>query len=297
MKFLLCLILVYCLNTTHSAAQDNSLFVGTWEDAASNNDASFQLVILNNNQFVRARFAQTNLLDSLAVDRDKIYAYEWVDNTIISYAKLPHPDPLVAEAMPPKYELMRIDKISPQKLEVSLSDKTFKKSELDSIVRVGAADTHIGERTISYHKFDLNSQRNKAILMGLWQAPKSNDSTKFQLYIQKNKLGFLKIKKEEFKKATTIKPNNGYYYTWINANTLYYYKEKATGFVKADNNPNKYALMRINQVNKKELDITISSRKFNKSGLNYVIESDNLDDFFVDNKHRFKRKKVISKLP
>ena len=55
--------------------------------------------------------------------------------------------------------------------------------------------------------------------------------------------------------------------------------------------------MRINQVNKKELDITISSRKFNKSGLNYVIESDNLDDFFVDNKHRFKRKKVISKLP
>jgi hypothetical protein len=290
---LLLIGILCCIQTTKS--QDKPSWVGTWEDVLSNNETSFQLVIKDAQHFVFASVAQSNLIDSIAVTRDKIYHYKWLSPQIICYAKLPDLDPFKAAAFPPQYSLMRIDKQNEDELIVSLCDRTFSKTILDSIINAGTVDKLIGERMIQYRKLDLNQSINEAIFMGLWQAPATNDSTKYQLFVQKNKLGFLKIAKKDFKQATVLKPNKGYHYQWIDANTLYYYKEKATGFVKADKNPNKYALMRIDEISRRRLSLTISTRKFDRAGLNYIIKEGDLSSFFRDNVHRYQRSQPIKK--
>lgn len=282
-----------CIQATKS--QVKSSWIGTWEDVLSNNETSFQLVIKDAQHFVFASVPQANLTDSMAITREKIYHYKWLSSQIICYAKLPDLDPFKAAAFPPNYSLMRIDKQNEDELIVSLCDLQFSKTILDSIINTGNIDNFIGERIIHYRKLDLNQSINEAIFMGLWQSTETNDSTKFQLFVQKNKLGFLKIEKKDFKQVTALKPNKGYYYQWIDVNTLYYYQEKATGFVKADKNPNKYALMRIDELSRKKLSVTLSTRKFDRAGLNYIIKEGNLSSFFRDNIHHYQRSQPIKK--
>jgi hypothetical protein len=65
--------------------------------------------------------------------------------------------------------------------------------------------------------------------------------------------------------------------------------------VKADKNPNKYALMRIDEISRRRLSLTISTRKFDRAGLNYIIKEGDLSSFFRDNVHRYQRSQPLKK--
>ena len=292
-RILLALTFTFAFFQQSTSQVDNQYFTGVWEDAASDNDNSLQFIVRDSQYFIFASVPQANLTDSVPVTRDKLYKYKWVSENIISYGKLPNTDPMKAKMMPPVYTFMRIDKLEENVLHVSLCDKDYSKSQLDSMIEFGNPGKQIGERIMQYRKLDLKKEMNKALLMGLWDAPESNDSVKFHFYVQKNKFGFLKIKKEDFKAPTALKPNKGYHYRWINGNIFYYYKEAATGFTKKEENPNKYSLMRIEEVDRKKLTLTMSTRPFNKSGLKFIMEDDDFDQYFANDKLSYKRGKVV----
>ncbi|MCH2023359.1 MAG: hypothetical protein MK207_12865 [Saprospiraceae bacterium] len=294
---LLFFIFISTFFINQSQSQDfKKLIVGKWEDNNSNNENSFQLLVQDSINFVFAKVLQANISDSTVITRNKIYQYKWLSNNILSYGKLPDSNPLKAKLFPPKYSLMRIDKLNNEMLKVSLSDKDFTKNQLDSIINSGNYEQYFGERFIHYNKLDLLKEKNKVLVMGLWEDQQSNDSTSYQFYIQKKQFGLLKIKKEDRKKPTMVKPNKAYDYNWINGNVFYYKREAASGFVKRQEILNKYSLIRIDEVDRKNLTITFSTRPFNKAGLKYIIEEDDLEQYFAEEQVTYKRIKVVKKM-
>ena len=183
---LLFFIFISTFFINQSQSQDfKKLIVGKWEDNNSNNENSFQLLVQDSINFVFAKVLQANISDSTVITRNKIYQYKWLSNNILSYGKLPDSNPLKAKLFPPKYSLMRIDKLNNEMLKVSLSDKDFTKNQLDSIINSGNYEQYFGERFIHYNKLDLLKEKNKVLVMGLWEDERSNDSTSYQFYIQK----------------------------------------------------------------------------------------------------------------
>ncbi len=284
LQFLLVIgILSCCFNVSQAQENYKKLFLGQWEDKVSNNEFSFQFVV-RAGQFARLKISQANLIDSTPVTRDKLYNYKWVSDNMISFSKMPDEDPLKAKLYPPKHSIMRIDKLTKEQLHVSLSDSYFNKNELDSILKAdkGNLSKHIGKRKVQYKKLNLKAIRNKkdVLVLGLWEDPRTDDSTAFQLYIQKGVLGFLKLNAAERKKPTTIKPNGGYNYKWLTDHILYYSKQAATGFTKKDDDPNKYSLLRVELVDQKKMIVTLGARKFNKAALQYIKEEDDFNQYF-----------------
>ncbi len=143
-----------------SQSQDNKkLIVGQWEDNSSNNENSFQLLVKDSIRFIFAKVPQANITDSTVITRDKLYHYKWLSDNILSYGKLPDPNPLKAKLFPPTYSLMRIDKLDNETLQVSLSDNDFSKSQLNAVIDTGNFEKYIGERFIHYSKLDLVKEK------------------------------------------------------------------------------------------------------------------------------------------
>jgi hypothetical protein len=53
--------------------------------------------------------------------------------------------------------------------------------------------------------------------------------------------------------------------------------------------------MRIDEISRRRLSLTISTRKFDRAGLNYIIKEGDLSSFFRDNVHRYQRSQPIKK--
>lgn len=291
------LFLSLCLHAGLSfylnAQNDKSLLIGVWEDKLSNNEISFQFNVLNEKQFIRNEIPQSSLNDSLKITRKMIYNYNWESDRIISFGKLPEQDPMRAKYFPVSYSFLRIDKIDENELVVTLSDLNVQKAALDSIRTNNNLDAVIGERKIYYRKIDFEAEKNKILLMGLWEDELSNDSTSYQFYVQKSKFGMLKVKKEDLDKETQLKPNSAYNYTWIDANTFYFQKEEGTGYAKKNTDKNKYALIRIKELDQKKLMLEFSNRPFDKLSLDYVIQEGKLEQYFLGDIVEYKRIKPV----
>ena len=291
------LFLYLCLNTGLfpylSAQNDKSLLVGVWEDKQSNNEISFQFNVLNEKEFTLNQIPQSSLNDSLEITRKMIYNYNWESDRIISFGKLPEQDPMRAKYFPVSYSFLRIDKIDDNELVVTLSDLNVQKAALDSIRENNKLDAVIGERKIYYRKIDFEAEKNKILLMGLWEDELSNDSTSYQFYVQKSKFGMLKVKKEDLDKETQLKPNSAYNYTWIDANTFYFQKEEGTGYGKKNTDKNKFALIKIKELDQKNLKLEFSNRPFDKLSLDYVIQEGKLEQYFLGDIVEYKRIKPV----
>jgi len=284
----------FCFNLIQ--AQDyKKLLVGQWEDELSNNEKSFQFVVTKDQQFVFVEIAQANINEKTPITEDKLYNYKWLSDNIFSYSKVPDSkDKLKAELYPPTHTLIRVNSLDKDHLNISFCDIDFSKHELDSILKTDKdLSIHIGKRKAKYKKLDLTTDKKKIMLLGLWEDPQSNDSTSFQLFVQKGVLGFLKVKQEDRKKPTAIKPNGGYNYKWISKYVIAYSKQPATGLVKKDNNPNKYSLMRVEVVNRKQLVITLGVRAFNKVSLEYITDEQDLNQYFGSEQIVYRKIKVV----
>lgn len=289
----LCLCLQTVLSPHLTAQNDKSLLVGVWEDKQSNNEISFQFNVLDEKQFTLNQIPQSSLNDSLEITRKMIYNYNWESDRIISFGKLPEQDPMRAKYFPVSYSFLRIDKIDENELVVTLSDLNVEKAALDSIRKNNKLDAVIGERKINYRKINFEAEKNKILLMGLWEDELSNDSTSYQFYVQKSKFGMLKVNKDDLDKETQLKPNSGYNYTWIDANTFYFQKEEGTGYAKKNTDKNKFALIRIKELNQKNLKLEFSNRPFDKLSLDYVIQEGKLEQYFLGDIVEYKRIKPV----
>lgn len=278
---------------THAlSAQDFiSQLQGQWEDRASTNSSSFQLVV-RENQLAFLNIPQANLTDPVDLSYELLHDYELVDEQFIVYAKQPHLDPVQAKYNPQQYAIMRIDELSDFYLKVSLADHKWERAALDSIIDNKLLNQQIGERTIAYQKLDLVSAKNQALLLGLWEDELSDDSTSYQFFVQKSNFGFLKIKKSVKAAPTAIRPGKAYNYQWIDANTFYYHKV-TTGISKTLPDPTPYVLMRIESVDRKRLVVTLSNRPFNKKSLDFILKEGSLDTYFSANKRTYRRINIV----
>lgn len=294
------IVLLECLffGINYSYTQDySSALIGRWEDDASTNSTSYQFIIKKKHLAFK-KVQQSKLLDSFELDRDELYRYQWTNNRIITYAKLPSLDPMRAALKPPKHTFMRVDSISKDLLFISLSDVDVEQHQLDSMLDNNInLNKFIGSRKARYRKLNLNNKQRNALFLGLWKdkISNNNDSTDFQFFVQKGEFGFLKVKNIDSQKPTAIKPTASYNYKWINQHLIYYYKRPSTSLVVEEENPNKYILMRIEKLTKKELIVTLSSRAFNKAGLDYIKAENDFNSYFFDNQKIFKRIKVVEK--
>lgn len=287
---------ILCSLTYISTAQTyQEDLLGRWEDDASNNSTSYQF-IFEKNLLAFLKIPQSKLLDPLELGRDKLFNYKWVDDNILAYAKFPSENKMQAALYPPTYTFLQIDSISKDLLFVHLSDVDLEKSKFDSLLKVKANfKAYIGQRKARYRRLDLEKERQTARLYGLWEDQTSNDSLSFQFFVQKGELGFSKIIKSEAKAPTAIKPNAGYNYRWINDEVFYYYKQPSRGFAIEVKTDMTYTLMRVEKLNGKELVVTLSTRSFNKAGLDYIKEENNFDLYFLDNKKSFRRIPIVEK--
>lgn len=282
------------INTGMTQSYQTEL-LGRWEDDASNNSTSYQF-IFENKLLAFLKIPQSKLLAPLELTKDKLYNYQWVDDNILAYAKFPSENKMQAALYPPTYTFLQIDSISKDLLFVHLSDIDIEKSKLDSLVKNKANfKPYIGQRKARYRRLDLNKERQTARLYGLWEDKNSNDSLSLQFFVQKGEFGFLKVPKSASKTPTAIKPNAGYNYKWINDKIFYYYKQPPTGLTIESNTDLIYTLMRVEKLNGKELEVTLSTRNFNNITLDYIKEENNFDLYFRDNKKYFRRIPIVEK--
>lgn len=287
---------IFCSLTYTATAQTyQEALLDRWEDDASNNSTSYQF-IFEKNLLAFLKIPQSKLLAPLELTGDKLYNYKWVSDNILAYAKFPSENKMQAALYPPTYTFLQIDSISKDLLFVHLSDVDMEKSIFDSLVKKEANfKAYISQRKARYRRLDLEKVRQTARLYGLWEDKISTDSLSFQFFVQKGELGFSKVSKSEAKTPTAIKPNAGYYYKWINDEVLYYYKQPSRGFAIEVETDIIYTLMRVEKLNGKELIVTLSTRSFNKAGLDYIKEENNFDLYFLDNKKSFRRIPIVEK--
>jgi hypothetical protein len=295
LKIILLFGILCSLTYTSTAQTHQEKLLGRWEDDASNNSTSYQF-IFEKNLLAFLKIPQSKLLAPLKLTGDKLYQYKWVDKNILAYAKFPSENKMQAALYPPSYTFIQIDSISKDLLFVHLSDADLEKSEFDSLLKKKVNfKNYISQRKARYRRLNLEKERQTARLYGLWEDQISNDSLSFQLFAQKGELGFLKVSKNKPKTPTAIKPNAGYNYKWINDEVFYYYKQPSTGFAIEVETDIIYTLMRVEKLNRKELVVTLSTRSFNKSGLDYIKEENNFDLYFLDNKKTFQRIPIVEK--
>jgi hypothetical protein len=287
---------ILCSLTYISTAQTyQEDLLGRWEDDASNNSTSYQF-IFEKNLLAFLKIPQSKLLDPLELGRDKLFNYKWVDDNILAYAKFPSENKMQAALYPPTYTFLQVDSISKDLLFVHLSDVDLEKSKFDSLLKAKANfKAYIGQRKARYRRLDLAKERQTARLYGLWEDQSSTDSLSFQFFVQKGELGFSKVLNSEAKMPTAIKSNAGYNYRWINDKVFYYYKQPSRGFAIEVKTDMVYTLMRVEKLNGKELVVTLSTRSFNKAGLDYIKEENNFDLYFLDNKKSFRRIPIVEK--
>jgi hypothetical protein len=287
---------ILCSFTYISTAQTyQEALMGRWEDDASNNSTSYQF-IFEKNLLAFLKIPQSKLLAPLKLTGDKVYQYKWVNDNILAYAKFPSENKMQAALYPPSYTFIQIDSISKDLLFVHLSDVDMEKVEFDSLFEKKVNfNAYISQRKARYRRLDLAKERQTARLYGLWKDRISTDSLSFQLFVQKGELGFLKVPNSKAKTPTAIKPNAGYNYKWINDEVFYYYKQPSRGFAIEVNTDIIYTLMRVEKLNGKELIVTLSTRSFNKAGLNYIKEENNFNLYFLDNQKSFRRIPVVEK--
>lgn len=296
-KIILLLGILSCSTYTITAQTYQDELLGKWEDDASNNSTSYQF-IFEKNLLAFLKIPQSKILSPLELSRNKLYKHQWVNDNILAYSKYPSENKMQAKLYPPTYTFLKIDSISKDLLFVHLSDIDMKKSTFDSLVKKKVSfKKYIGQRKARYRRLNLEKERQTARLYGLWEdkISKSNDSLSFQLFVQKGELGFLKTPESNPKIPTAIKPNAGYNYRWINDKVFYYYKQPSRGIGIETNTDLIYTLMRVEKLNGKELEVTLSTRSFNKAGLDYIKAENNLDLYFLDNKKYFKRIPVVEK--
>lgn len=292
------MVLLGLLFTGLAQAQPSEAqLIGQWEDQVSTSNTSYQLVF-RKGDFAFMDIPQANLLDPVAPSRDKLYSRKWVNNHILRFAKLPELDPDRAKYHPKRHALMRIDSISNEVLWITISDDDWSKKQLDSIEK--ATDNYrsfFSDRRIVYQRLDLKKQKNKTRILGLWEDKTSTDSLSFQFFVQKGQFGFSKIDKTEPAELTAIRPNSGYNYFWIKDNILCYRRQPQKGLInKSDDNPNVYVLMRIEKLTGNELEVTLSSRPFDKAGLEFIRKEDKLQLYFQDNRLLYRRIPVVNKV-
>lgn len=287
---------ILCSLTYISTAQTyQDELLGRWEDDASNNSTSYQF-IFEKNLLAFLKIPQSKLLSPLKLTGDKLYQYKWVDKNILAYSKFPSENKMQAALYPPSYTFMQIDSISRDLLFVHLSDVNMEKVEFDSLLKAKASfKPYINQKKARYRRLNLEKERQTARLYGLWKDQISNDSLSFQLFVQKGELGFLKVQNSADETPTAIKPNAGYNYKWINDEVFYYYRQPSRGFAIEVKTDIVYTLMRVEKLNRNELVVTLSTRSFNKSGLDYIKEENNFDLYFLDNKKVFQRIPIVEK--
>lgn len=268
------------------------MLIGQWEDLASDQEISYQMII-KEKRLAFQKIPQANLSDKLKIKDEQFFEYKWITSKFFYYGKAPSKDSVRAKYDPPVYTLVRIDKLTDNTLKIALSDDTWEKAELNALFEDGNLDKYIGKRRVTYQKLDLVNNKNRTLLLGLWEDVQSNDSTSFQFFVQKGVWGFLKIAKKDKKEVTTIRPNKGYQYRWLTNNILYYYPDAPVGLTVRSDNPNKYTLMRIDYIDRKELRVTLSRRPFDKAGLAYIKKEDQLHQYFDDYRVAYKRIKII----
>jgi hypothetical protein len=295
MKLFIIGFLLWVCHGMLSAQSFRNGLEGRWEDDVSTSSFSFQLMV-DDDYLSFLKIPQAKILDKPAVPRKKLRTYKWLDGQHIRYARLPDKDPLRAKQNPPKHSLMRVDSIVKDLLYVTLSDGEWPKKELDSILN--ASDSWrplFSDRKIRYRRLNLQKQLNRARLLGLWEDRNSKDSVSLQFYVEKGVFGFSKVHKKDSANPTAIKPNGGYDYYWITDNVLYYRRQKQTAYTanKTNNNPNVYVLMRIDQLDRNTLKVTLSARPFDKAGLDYIKNENNLDVYFQDNKFTYRRIPIV----
>lgn len=290
------LVGILCSLTYTSTAQTyQEELLGRWEDDASNNSTSYQF-IFEKKLLAFLKIPQSKILAPLELSRDKLYNHQWVNDNILAYNKFPSENKMQAALYPPTYTFIQVDSISKDLLFVHLSDVNLEKSKFDSLVKAKVNfKAYISQRKARYRRLDLEKERQTARLYGLWEDQISPDSLSFQLFVQKGELGFLKVSNREAKVPTAIKPNSGYNYKWINDKVFYYYKQPSRGFAIEVKSDIIYTLMRVEKLNGKELVVTLSTRSFNKAGLDYIKEENNFDLYFLDNKKSFRRIPIVEK--
>lgn len=286
-----------CLTFGYGQAQSlESRLMGQWEDDASTNSDSYQMVF-KKGQLAFVKVAQTDLLEPVPLPRKLLNQYQWLNNRLLRYSKLPEKDPLRAKFNPRRHKLMRIDSLRGNLLYVTMADKDWTKKELDSIVRDTSTDYRLffTDKRVRYRRLDFTKQKNRALLLGLWEDQTSNDSTSFQLYVQKGQFGFNKVNTKEPAKITTIKPNAGYDYYWITDKIIGYRRHPLTGIVRGLDDPKDqlFTLMRIEKLTRSSLVVTLSSRPFNEAALDYIKAENQLDLYFFNNTLEYKRIPVV----
>lgn len=295
MKLFTFVCFYWILSNSVLAQSPQEAFLGRWEDDASTSSNSYQLVV-NKDHITFLRIPQAKILDKLSIPRKKLNTYRWVDQRHVRYAKLPDKNPLRAKQNPPKHSLMRVDSVVKDLMYITLSDNSWLSKDLDSILK--ASDNWrplFSDKKIRYRRLNLEKQHNRSRLLGLWEDSKSSDSISLQFYVEKGIFGFSKIKAKDVAAPTTIKPNSGYHYYWITDNILYYRRQKQTGFVtnRANKTTNVYVLMRIDKLDRNTLEVTLSTRPFDKAGLDYIKQENQLNTYFQDDKLTYKRIPIV----
>lgn len=281
-----------------SPAQAQSLkdaLTGRWEDDASTSSTSYELVV-NKDYLAFLKIPQAKLLDKLEMPRKTLNTYSWIGERYVRYAKLPDLNPLRAKQNPPKHSLMRVDSVVKDLLYVTFSDKSWLSKDLDSILKAKEDWRSLfSDKKVRYRRLNLAKQQNRARLLGLWEDKNSKDSVSLQFYVEKGIFGFSRIETKDAKEPTVIKPNAGYYYQWITDNVLYYRRQEQTGYTtySLNKNPNVYVLMRIEQLDRNKLVVTLSARPFDEAGLDYIKQENNLDTYFQDDKITYKRISIV----
>lgn len=294
MKFVILSYLCWLSCSTLWAQPNKKALIGRWEDDASTSSSSYQLSV-DKEYLAFLKIPQAKILDKPAIDRKKLNTYKWIDDHHVRYAKLPDLNPMRAKQNPPKHALMRVDSIVKDLMYLTLSDDSWLSQDLDSILENNKDWRSLfSDRKIRYRRLNLEKQRNRARLLGLWEDTNSKDSTSLQFYVEKGIFAFSKVEAKDANQPTVIKPNTGYHYHWITDNILYYKKKESTGYGAARNkNPNVYVLMRIDQLDRNTLKVTLSARPFDEAGLDYIKQENQLNTYFQDNKLTYRRIPIV----
>ncbi len=297
MRYVIIGWLCWMISSSTWAQSPKEALSGRWEDDASTSGNSYQFV-MDDDYLAFVKVPQAKILEPLPMPRKTLNTYTWVDARHVRYAKLPDQNPLRAKQNPPKHSLLRVDSIVKDLLYVTLSDDSWLSKDLDSILQVDVAVNYrrlFSNRKVRYRRLNLEKQRNRARLLGLWEDRNSSDSVSLQFYVEKGIFGFSKVEAKDAAAPTAIKPNAGYYYQWITDDILYYRRQERTGFVgKSKNeNPNIYTLMRIEELDRKTLKVTLSARPFDEAGLDYIKQENQLNTYFQDNVLKFTRIPIV----
>ncbi|MGH1335553.1 MAG: hypothetical protein ACRBFS_05440 [Aureispira sp.] len=295
MRFVIIGCLSWMLSSTLWAQSPKEALTGRWEDDASTSSNFYQLVV-NKDHMAFLRVPQAKILDKLSMPRKTLNTYRWVDDRHVRYSKLPDQNPLRAKQNPPKHSLMRVDSIVKDLMYVTLSDNSWLSKDLDSILKASENWRPLfSDRKVRYRRLNLAKQLNRARLLGLWEDRSSKDSTSLQFYVEKGIFGFSKVEAKDAATPTAIKPNSGYHYHWITDNILYYRRQEQTGYsaTPRNKNPNVYVLMRIDQLDRNTLKVTLSARPFDEAGLDYIKEENQLNTYFQKDEIIYRRIPIV----